>query len=137
MLEPTDLLALAICQPGAHPPHAAAALLLGWERPASWSGDKHTTTYTTATTGTTAISATALSAGDLRELRRLALFVGYGLLGDPQHARYVARVGGAVRRTYVRTDGLRVAANRHQPGFVRPVHGRAGGSPSATLPPNG
>ncbi|EFJ46036.1 hypothetical protein VOLCADRAFT_105682 [Volvox carteri f. nagariensis] len=75
VLEPADHLALPICQPGTH---TRAALLLSWDRPAErppWSGEKH--------------GNTAFSASDLKELRRLAQFLGYGLLGDPQHARYM------------------------------------------------
>ncbi|GLI68345.1 hypothetical protein VaNZ11_012747 [Volvox africanus] len=78
ILEPTDNLALPVCQPCTQSP---AALLLSWDRPpekVAWNPEKQ--------------SNTPLSVSDLKELRRLAMFVGYGLLGDPQHARYVQRV---------------------------------------------
>ncbi|GIL53923.1 hypothetical protein Vafri_9500 [Volvox africanus] len=78
ILEPTDNLALPVCQPCTQPP---AALLLSWDRPSekgAWNPEKQINT--------------PLSVSDIKELRRLAMFVGYGLLGDPQHARYVQRV---------------------------------------------
>ncbi|GLC44510.1 hypothetical protein PLESTB_000065500 [Pleodorina starrii] len=80
VLEQADQLALPISQqPDAH---ATAALLLSWDRPVvdktAWISEKH--------------GNASFSASDLKELRRLAQFVGYGLVGDPQHARYVARV---------------------------------------------
>lgn len=101
VLEPSDHLALPICQPGTH---TTAALLLSWDR----------TLPTSAPTVKGAASeekpqpppgATRLFAADLKELRQLAQFLGYGLLGDPQHARYVVRVSNPITAEWASVGG--------------------------------
>ncbi|KAG2491831.1 hypothetical protein HYH03_009788 [Edaphochlamys debaryana] len=89
-LAPSDLLALPVRQGGNT---LAAALLLGWEQPSVHVSSA--SAVPCAKCGQSS-SGVQLTAAEVRELRRTAQFLGFGLLSEPQTARYMARVCGHV-----------------------------------------